>query len=1623
MKKFSAALFCLAFVLSGSKQLCAQSYVYATGNPTFSTQIPIENGFINVNNGEIHIEIPLAQNTQRGKEQLNERLVYDSRIWKIVSNGNYVWEPTNVPNSMGGWQLSAGFTDPPTYSSYYSEYGSCGEGQETLPTQEYFGSFAWTDPQGTNHKFGTGFYQSLPLQPCAPNQTPSSGSGYTLDGSGYYMTMTYDPSFDGVDTVVYDKQGNQVYPLLQDPNGNYMTSDSSGNLVDTLGRTPLETSTSGNKITYSVLTYGGTRVNYVITTETINYNTNFGQEAVGEGIGSFTAIQSIQLPDGSMYSFGYDSGTTAGNYGELTSITLPSGGTIQYTYSNFLDSFQNQNRWLHTRVKDGGTTTFTPSTISNCSSSSGCQEKTTITSPTGNDTIYTFTLDSGNNGNASSWNTGIAAYQGSASGGTELKSTSTSYTYNTVNLLNSAGESIPYLVPQSQTVLTSLPDAGVTSKVVMTLDGIGANPTNIKQWDYYSGTAPSSPTEQITYTYNNGLISYVNGASVPTQVITADGNGNPVSETVYSYDQTTPTPTSGLPSHNSVSGNRGNLTAISQWINSSGATLNQTSTYDDAGTLLSSIDPNGTTTYGHDSTDTFVTLTTPTTPSSGVSLPTSSQYDASTGLINNSTDPNGTQTVYKSYDAFGRAGEIDHLDSGGNTIGKTVYTYSSPTLFYVNPYQSGSQNGSTATQLDGYGRVSRVAVYNGQSGNDWYQQDTCYDANGNANFQTYSYQGTGFDQSKVCAGSGDSYTYDALGRIKTLTHADGTAVGYTYTGRATQVVDENGATRISQVDGLGRTTILCEVSAKTLQVGTSTSPVSCGTDITGTGFPTNYAYTLSTHTTTVTQGAQTRTFQTDWLGRTVLTQEPERGKTTYSYTYNNTGLVMTRQKPTANQTSTTTLTTTTTQYDSMGRVTGVTYSDGITPAKNFYYDNNPYASWASETTTNLKGHLSIASTSNPGNLLTSSLYSYDALGRVTTMWQCAPSICGTANQASRPALTFAYNWTGNLTSEFDGASGSISYGRSPAGEVTSITNLSYQGAQNPANLVSNVLNGPNGPISYSLGNGLSQYNYYDSLGRLQGGWVCIGAPSAACNAQRYGDVATWSGARVASLSDDAMGQGILFGYDDFNRLTSTNIGNGTQTFQYVYDRSGNRWQQNAPQGGNSFSVAFNESTNQINSGGYAYDAAGNMTNDGSHSYVYDAEGNIVSVDSGGTAQYAYDAMNHRVRTQTASGTNEYLYDYAGRRTSTWIASNNFGSEGRIYWGAQQIAFRAFDGTTYFDHQDYLGTERIRTDYTGATVDVYRSLPWGDGYSPQINGTEPDSDQDNLHFAGLDQDAETTTEHAQFRQYSPAQGHWMSPDPYSGSYDFSDPQSFNRYAYVTNNPLSFADPTGQDGDNPLSGTSGPLSCTAAAGSEGGDLPADAFCINELINVLESLFSGPSFHGSLQPRPNSQPWDEYHIHYGPNIAGALGLPDAGCEFGSCGGGPQAFGPSGPSQGPNPISATSGALSGGIILPFFYGLVGPAFSVSYDPKNHLLCGGVGVGVSAGHTAGGGPVVVHAKPGNTSKDVLGGWSLSGGYNWTPWWGYQGSVNGSGYTAGYSFGVPGASGSITYSWCRQGGG
>ena len=146
---------------------------------------------------------------------------------------------------------------------------------------------------------------------------------------------------------------------------------------------------------------------------------------------------------------------------------------------------------------------------------------------------------------------------------------------------------------------------------------------------------------------------------------------------------------------------------------------------------------------------------------------------------------------------------------------------------------------------------------------------------------------------------------------------------------------------------------------------------------------------------------------------------------------------------------------------------------------------------------------------------------------------------------------------------------------------------------------------------------------------------------------------------------------------------------------------------------------------------------------------------------------------------------EFLFNASGQRASVWNGTTHAVLRGQYYWGSKSVAYYA-NSSIHFQHQDWLGTERKHTAYNGIDEETLTSLPFGDLQ------TASGSDND---YAMLSYDSETGTDHAQFRQYSGTQGRWMSPDPYSGSYDFNNPQSFNRYAYVLNNPLSFLDVSG------------------------------------------------------------------------------------------------------------------------------------------------------------------------------------------------------------------------------------
>jgi RHS repeat-associated protein len=116
----------------------------------------------------------------------------------------------------------------------------------------------------------------------------------------------------------------------------------------------------------------------------------------------------------------------------------------------------------------------------------------------------------------------------------------------------------------------------------------------------------------------------------------------------------------------------------------------------------------------------------------------------------------------------------------------------------------------------------------------------------------------------------------------------------------------------------------------------------------------------------------------------------------------------------------------------------------------------------------------------------------------------------------------------------------------------------------------------------------------------------------------------------------------------------------------------------------------------------------------------------------------------------------------------------------------RVAMRQGD-VVHFLHSDHLGSTSLTTDATGAVVAQTRYLPYG-----QEHWTHGAARTD-FTFTGQRAEAGFGLLDYNARYYSPQLGRFISPDtivPEPGN-----PQSFNRYSYVRNNPLKFRDPTG------------------------------------------------------------------------------------------------------------------------------------------------------------------------------------------------------------------------------------
>jgi RHS repeat-associated protein len=225
---------------------------------------------------------------------------------------------------------------------------------------------------------------------------------------------------------------------------------------------------------------------------------------------------------------------------------------------------------------------------------------------------------------------------------------------------------------------------------------------------------------------------------------------------------------------------------------------------------------------------------------------------------------------------------------------------------------------------------------------------------------------------------------------------------------------------------------------------------------------------------------------------------------------------------------------------------------------------------------------------------------------------------------------------------------------------------------------------------------------------------------------------------------------------------------------------------------------------------------------------------LTATVSGTSASYGYDGDGYRVRSTVAGVTRYFLHDGSGRILAEYDGAGNLLIE-HIYLGDRRVASRQADGTRSYVQHDLLGSSWIVTQGPSASeYAIWDYWPFGEpvsqfdlreGESPEApealctaanpvfcdgfesgnllawtctNGqsgcVEPDWELFEPLFTGKKQDTETDLFYFEARYMDAKLGRFTSPD--EGPYVLENPQTFNRYAYAINSPLTFSDPDGR-----------------------------------------------------------------------------------------------------------------------------------------------------------------------------------------------------------------------------------
>lgn len=806
------------------------------------------------------------------------------------------------------------------------------------------------------------------------------------------------------------------------------------------------------------------------------------------------------------------------------------------------------------------------------------------------------------------------------------------------------------------------------------------------------------------------------------------------------------------------------------------------------------------------------------------------------GLPTSERDSAGLETTY-TYDANARLKQVQ--PPGTSPV---VFTYGFA-LTGIGPigYSPASvavDRGDTHVlyQFDSFGHVWRE-LHRMPSPADqtyWSMRQMDRDADGRTvRESTYERITDPIDSLSLVPSLATQYSYAQEGWLASVTLPDGTSTSTTPSmlSKFTKRTPYTAADGTSQIavsqetrNPLGRLTSVAE-----LQWGGS-SP----------GHTTNYAYDLGGNLISVgmTRGSvtQNRFFSYDQLGRLRAETHPEKGVTGYGTvgypTYDSRGHLRSKIEGVTDGPFDLVY-----NYDNRERLLAVTEPDpssNATPKarrdlKTFAYGSTNAASTGG--TDYRAGKLSTTARHNRdgvlGDVVVTETYHYvDAAGRLTSRDTAVSSTAafdGATFSASQQwnALDQISSVGYPQTTTASGVAGDRNVGYAYTnGFLTSVGTYASSITYQPSGMPDQVTHGlaPYATIQKWTPDPSHMARPCSILVAPPGTTLTVNG-SAPCDLTISGNAASWNSGQYHY---DAAGNITQIGtrsyvYDFLSRLAVERDGGLSTT--YGYDGFGNMNLQtttiasaSAPAtGGNyggTFSRSFNKidvdpSTNRLT--GATFDAAGNVTAwPAGTTYEWDNAGSMHALHANGRdVVYLYTADDERVASIsripdvnviTRNRTSWTLRGFSQQLLRTWVDDSTSGSrtwswsEDEIWRGTTLLATESLGGTHHI-FTDHLGSPRFITDSVGQSLGTIPFSSFGSGGATGMGA---------LQFTGHERDLGTNSSDAldymHARYYSAAVGRFLSVDPILGKPEL--PQTWNRYSYVANNPLTRTDPAGR-----------------------------------------------------------------------------------------------------------------------------------------------------------------------------------------------------------------------------------